>query len=400
MVAVDDRTSRNWPLPSPRNMLRDDVTRIRQALQAADGDVTNLLLQMGAKAALVHNHAIADVNGLTEALADKLDADGLNLNLSGLSDVSPNAPTGNQVLMRIGNLWAPASLQINHVANLEASLNSLADTANSKWNAASVSAAPSVTSPTDASFFALVVGGVLKNLTFANLKATLGAVFATKATTLAGYGITDGLTAAAAAAAFVDVTGDIMSGGLQVKDGGSGFGLRVLPNPSDDTGRIQWTNAAANAQRANIAVNASGHMYLSSAAGAMTLFSDGNLLTTGNWLRLKNTNFGVYFDGGSAIGFTGSDGNYRIYVDNAGAIWTSEYNGTISAHIEARAAAFANSRAPYDTGYDGLGSWCTEWRSSLPVNTVSAVAGRAGTWRSHANTNVAGNYLITWQRIA
>lgn len=179
-MTIDDRTpGRGYLLPNIDNKLSADVSRIRQSILAVDDDITGALLALAAKAPLNHGHVISDISGLAEALAGKLDVTNLSLSLSDLADVSATAPAGGQVLMRVSAAWVPVSLQINHVQGLEVALNAVSSSAGSRWNAESVAAATAITSPADSSVFAAVVGGVLRGLTFANLKATLKAAFDT-----------------------------------------------------------------------------------------------------------------------------------------------------------------------------------------------------------------------------
>lgn len=122
MAIIDNRTSRGWLLPHPDNKIKDDVVRLIAALNAADGDVTAILTELGQKAALEHTHEMTAITGLGDALDAKR-----NLTdpyaLDDLSDVNATGAADGQVLIRQTGMWIPINLQVGNITNLETILN-------------------------------------------------------------------------------------------------------------------------------------------------------------------------------------------------------------------------------------------------------------------------------------
>src|SRR5688500_12548392 len=111
MAIIDNRTSRGWLLPDPANKIKDDVVRLIAALEAADGDVTQIILELGGKAALEHDHEMGQVIGLIDALGEKRNlADPYALD--DLADVNTTGATSGQVLIRQAETWIPIKLQV------------------------------------------------------------------------------------------------------------------------------------------------------------------------------------------------------------------------------------------------------------------------------------------------
>lgn len=122
MTIVDNRTSgRGWLLPNKSNRLKDDVERLTTGFTAADADVTDILLQLGLKASLEHEHEIGEIIGLIAVLNGKMPA-GFHDTLDGLTDVSVSGAASGQVLIKQGTGWIPISLQPGNIAGLEALL--------------------------------------------------------------------------------------------------------------------------------------------------------------------------------------------------------------------------------------------------------------------------------------
>lgn len=126
MPIIDDRTTdRNWPKPNAANKLKDDVVRLRAALDNADGDVTVILTELALKAALVHGHAIADITGL-QGILDAKSNTSHNHQFGSLSDVSVAGASNGQFVMRQGAQWISVTPLISHVSGLQAALDAKA----------------------------------------------------------------------------------------------------------------------------------------------------------------------------------------------------------------------------------------------------------------------------------
>ncbi|WP_024277989.1 hypothetical protein [Xanthobacter sp. 126] len=124
MPVIDDRTSRNYPLPHASNKIADDVVRLREALTAVDGDVVALLVELGAKAAIGHVHALADITGLVTALAGKAASGHLHA-LADLTDVDVSTVANGQLLKRVGTKWQPANLLLGDIGGWEATVQAM-----------------------------------------------------------------------------------------------------------------------------------------------------------------------------------------------------------------------------------------------------------------------------------
>lgn len=122
MAIIDNRTSRGWLLPHPDNKIKDDVVRLIAALEAADGDVTDILLALGGKAAIEHVHTIGNVTGLQDALDEKRDLTEPYA-FDDLSDVNATGAADGQVVIRQAGTWIPINLQVGNITNLETLLN-------------------------------------------------------------------------------------------------------------------------------------------------------------------------------------------------------------------------------------------------------------------------------------
>lgn len=128
MAIIDNRTGRGWLLPDPENKIKDDVLRLISALQSADGDVTEIIALLGQKAALDHDHGMADITGLIDALGEKRNlADPYAL--EDLSDVNVTGAADGQVIIRQSGFWIPINLQVGNITNLEQILGTKAPSA-------------------------------------------------------------------------------------------------------------------------------------------------------------------------------------------------------------------------------------------------------------------------------
>lgn len=170
---IDNRTEgRGWLIPDPQNKLRDDVARIVAGLQMADGDVTGILLDLGQKAPLLHEHGMADIIGLADALSRKADT-GHAFAFSDLTDVDISAAANGQVVMKQGEIWIPVALQIGHVAGLENAVNG-------KLSATAITSSPAKNTLADTDRLVIVnsTGDVISTALFSVLKASLKAATA------------------------------------------------------------------------------------------------------------------------------------------------------------------------------------------------------------------------------
>ncbi len=145
---MSNTTHRSYPKPVPENFVSDDVVLLQQALDAVDGDIHLLFAAIAGLAPINHEHVIADVQGLSAALADKSDA-GHSHTLEALSDVGGTiaAPAGSLLVKLVDGTWGPASPAsvvglhehvIEDVVNLQAALDGLTSAAqvNAATNAA------------------------------------------------------------------------------------------------------------------------------------------------------------------------------------------------------------------------------------------------------------------------
>ncbi len=122
-MAVDDRTTnRNYPLPHPENNSNEDVHRLREAIGQIDEDVKAAFVGIAGKAPISHQHGMGDVTGLSDALAGKAPNDHPHA-LNDLTDVDVSTSTNNQVLMKVGTSWGPATLLIGHISGLQTALD-------------------------------------------------------------------------------------------------------------------------------------------------------------------------------------------------------------------------------------------------------------------------------------
>lgn len=245
--------NRGYPLPDAVKTVKEEFeTFAAFTLPMIDLDMQSLFDALGDKAPLNHLHQIEDIPGLTNALAELMPKTKA-FALSDLTDVngSAEAPNGYVLIKTSGEWVAQAALAalgahghtIAQVSGLTETLNSKADLTSvvrhdavqelsteqkdrAKANmgvvegtpgditatelAPAIVAAPSKATPVDADAFAIAdsaAGGLLKKLSWANLKAKLKAYFDAiyadishshtfgsltgTPTTRAGYGITD-----------------------------------------------------------------------------------------------------------------------------------------------------------------------------------------------------------------
>lgn len=128
---------RNWPLPDRLDTVHEEFQKLLDVtFPMMDLDMRNALLSLAEKAERNHHHAITDVEGLGEALADKLPTNTI-FRLTMLEDVDgvAEAPDG-YILAKVGTkvvmVAASAALgdhqhQIGGVVGLENALEAIAN---------------------------------------------------------------------------------------------------------------------------------------------------------------------------------------------------------------------------------------------------------------------------------
>ncbi|MCR6673227.1 hypothetical protein [Devosia ginsengisoli] len=245
--------NRGYPLPDEAKTVKEEFETLANfTLPMIDLDMQSLFTAIGGKAAFDHEHGIGDIAGLSSALQGFM-PNSTTFALTDLTDVdgAAEAPNG-YVLIKTAGRWlaqaAAAALgahghAIDQVSGLVAALNSKADLASAvlfdraqelstaqknraKANmgvtdptpgditadalAPAIVGATNKATPVNADMLGIVdsaADGLLKKLTWANLKATLKAYFdgvysavghshafadlSGKPNTRAGYGITD-----------------------------------------------------------------------------------------------------------------------------------------------------------------------------------------------------------------
>ncbi len=180
-------------------------------------------------------------------------------------------------------------------------------------------------------------------------------------------------------------------GGYQVNTGGASFGgdVTVTGNHFQSGTAMMFTGAG------NRRVYADG-------SGIGLMYTDGTYIIQGNnskelvvygdRVRLRNSNYALYYDGGTTIGFLGSTGGYIFNADNAGAVWTAQF-GDLSSRIEARASAWAATRMPYDPGYGGVGAYHYGFHNGNNGANVNV----AGSALCHMDSGAAAGFGGTWR---
>lgn len=122
---IDDRTSvGDLPLPNALNRLRDDVERIRAALEGSAGGMAANAAAIGSRAPLSHQHEMAQIIGLLDALASKMASD-WRPGLADLVGVDVGSAANGMVLKRVGAAWIAASIQLGDVPGWQDTVNAL-----------------------------------------------------------------------------------------------------------------------------------------------------------------------------------------------------------------------------------------------------------------------------------
>lgn len=148
-MSIHEQTPwRGYPLPVSLNPVGEDVDVLRAALQAADGDVHNLLIALSGAAPRDHVHVMEDVDGLLSALDGKADFDH-DHTLGGLRNVlaAVDMAAAGSILYKTAAGWAagnPATILGPHqhtIENIEGLVPALAGKTTPAEVAAAISAA-------------------------------------------------------------------------------------------------------------------------------------------------------------------------------------------------------------------------------------------------------------------
>jgi hypothetical protein len=236
-MPTDSRTAnRNYKKPSTANTVAEDFARHIDAMDAIDADVAVLYTGMAGKAETVHTHTIAQVTGLQTALDGKQNS-GSTSALDDLTDVNAPAPANNQVLKRIGNIWAPGSVASSEVTGLDAAIDA-------KINAL-VAGAPAALDTLDE--LAAAIGDNT------NYAASVTASLGNRLRVDAAQGLTApqqaqardnlglGTMATQATGAFVSVsTGGTVVGVVRLAEGDNGGGLIFQNGAASNSGYIEF----------------------------------------------------------------------------------------------------------------------------------------------------------------
>lgn len=366
--------NRNYPLVDPTHHVADDVMVLIAAFQAIDIDVNALIGMLSGKAATVHVHTIEQVTGLTAALAGKASAD-FRPSLGGLTNVDTAADTAEpgSILQKGPSGWivgSPTTILGTHnhpIANIEGLTAALDSKLTASSLPASLLAYTTKATPVDADTFLgidsadanapkrftwLAIKTALKNYLdtfYAGISHSHAfAALTSKPTTLGGYGITDALTRAnpsATGTLYVDDSAAAgVSAGLNLRGGAGAYSLIDFFAHGRTSGAPDW-RIIDDLDGATLFFNHSG------ASSRLAVRSNGNVDVAGSiragtgLIRLLNGNYGIQYDGGATLGFVGADGGWRMYVNNAGQLWTSQL-GDVHTWIEARASAWAATRMP------------------------------------------------------
>lgn len=141
MVTDLREPKRNYPIPSTDNTIAEDFARVALALAAIGIDVSDLLAAVAQKAAAVHQHQLAEVIGLVEALNNKAALDHLHT-LGALSDVDTAGATTYQVLAKaLDGKWRPWTIDL---------ANAIGGAAYAKLDGATFAGAVTVPTPSTA----------------------------------------------------------------------------------------------------------------------------------------------------------------------------------------------------------------------------------------------------------
>ncbi|MDQ0301355.1 hypothetical protein [Ancylobacter polymorphus] len=130
MANVDEITPYlNLPLPVFNSNTQDyDVPRLAEAFMVIDAAVQALNVLLAGKAPTSHQHEMAQIVGLVEALAGKMPGNWRPA-LDELTDVDVSAGANGQFLKKVGSQWIAAALQLGDVTGWQDTVISLINSA-------------------------------------------------------------------------------------------------------------------------------------------------------------------------------------------------------------------------------------------------------------------------------
>lgn len=127
MPVIDDRTAvGDVPLPNEANTLRDDVARLRMALEMVASAVDANAREVALRALLEHTHAMGHITGLLDALNAKSDKNHQH-RFDDLADVNAPDPANYHVPMFVGGQWQSTSILLAHIFGWEDTVDSKID---------------------------------------------------------------------------------------------------------------------------------------------------------------------------------------------------------------------------------------------------------------------------------
>lgn len=130
MPVIDDRTALlDVPKPNEANNLRDDVERLRLAMETIANAIHANAQDLALRALLEHVHSIGQITGLADALDNKSDKTHQH-KLNDLTDVDASDPANYQVVMRVGQAWQAATLVLAHINGWESTVDAKVAAAN------------------------------------------------------------------------------------------------------------------------------------------------------------------------------------------------------------------------------------------------------------------------------
>lgn len=203
----------------------------------------------------------------------------------------------------------------------------------------------------------------------------------------------------------------------------AGSGISVI-NADGTAGNPTITNTgvlSVNGQTGNITLSVSASDKVSKAGDTMTgplTVPQLNVSSTGPLITLADTDWGnrhIHTNGGM-VGFLDSGGNWAMYENNSGFIWTKGYGWL---HERFAAASHSHGYVPTDAGAGGVGSFSTVFVINTNVGAGGAISGAyvrfakyrpsgwemgetnlSGTWRNMTTMTVNSNDVAVFQRIS
>ncbi len=100
--------NQNYPLPAAGELLSDDINKLIAAFNAIDVDISQMVAGLEGKATTGHNHTIADITSLQDALNGLASADHAHP-LNDLTDVDTSAAALGYIIVLTANGWVAQS---------------------------------------------------------------------------------------------------------------------------------------------------------------------------------------------------------------------------------------------------------------------------------------------------